>query len=130
MYEVSIYANPEDFLDWDKPLSQQSEKVRAAANKAWGGGIDTETAGERYAPMSPEMVGKFKDLGIPGIKYLDQGSRAAGEGSRNYVVFDPAIVSILRKYGLAGMLGGAAMAASGSQPADAAPSSNALSRRQ
>ena len=100
MYEVSIYANPEDFLDWDKPLSQQSEKVRAAANKAWGGGIDTETAGERYAPMSPEMVGKFKDLGIPGIKYLDQGSRAAGEGSRNYVVFNPDIIEILRKYGV------------------------------
>ena len=27
-------------------------------------------------------------LGIPGIKYYDQGSRAAGEGTRNMVLFD------------------------------------------
>ena len=30
MYEVRINASPEDFLDWDKPLSAQSEKVRKA----------------------------------------------------------------------------------------------------
>jgi hypothetical protein len=28
MYEVSVNANPEDFLDWDKPLSEQSQRVR------------------------------------------------------------------------------------------------------
>jgi hypothetical protein len=31
-------------------------------------------------------------LGIPGIKYLDQGSRTAGKGTSNYVVFDPKIL--------------------------------------
>jgi hypothetical protein len=39
------------------------------------------------------------EKGIPGIKYLDGGSRTAGEGSRNYVVFDDKLVEILRKYG-------------------------------
>lgn len=29
LYEVNIKPDPPDFLDWDKPLSQQSEKVRA-----------------------------------------------------------------------------------------------------
>jgi hypothetical protein len=43
---------------------------------------------------------KLLGSGIPGIKYLDQGSRAAGEGSRNYVVFNPDIIEILRKYGV------------------------------
>ena len=38
--------------------------------------------------------------GIPGIKYLDQGSRAAGDGSRNYVVFNPSLIEIMRKYGI------------------------------
>ena len=135
MYEVSINANPEDFLDWDKPLSQQSEKVGKAFSDA--GVTDTTNypvsqgvVKERLQNPNSLLSKTLKEQGIPGIRYLDQGSRAAGEGSRNYVVFDPAIISILRKYGLAGMLGGAAMAASGSQPADAAPSSNALSRRQ
>lgn len=45
---------------------------------------------------------KLREAGIPGIKYLDQGSRGAGEGSRNYVVFDDKIIDILKKYGLAG----------------------------
>lgn len=30
MYEVNIRANPEDFLDWDKPLAEQPEAVRQA----------------------------------------------------------------------------------------------------
>jgi hypothetical protein len=44
---------------------------------------------------------RFLDQGIPGIKYLDGGSRAAGEGSRNFVIFDDSLVSILKKYGVA-----------------------------
>jgi hypothetical protein len=35
--------------------------------------------------------------GIPGIKYLDEGSRGAGKGTRNYVVFDPSTVKILEE---------------------------------
>ena len=30
MYEVSINADPEHFLDWDKPLSEQHPKVQEA----------------------------------------------------------------------------------------------------
>lgn len=45
----------------------------------------------------------LKDAGIPGIKYLDQGSRGTGEGSRNYVVFDDNLVNIIKKYGMAGV---------------------------
>jgi len=34
-----------------------------------------------------EASNTLKQLGIPGIKYFDQGSRGAGQGSRNFVVF-------------------------------------------
>jgi hypothetical protein len=44
----------------------------------------------------------LKQAGIPGLKYLDAGSRAKGDGSRNYVVFDDKLISIVRKYGIAG----------------------------
>ena len=72
----------------------------------------------------------LRDAGIPGIKYLDQGSRAAGEGTRNYVVFDPAIIEILRKYGLAGMIGGGAAAYGlGSDDSASAAPGNALTPR-
>ena len=33
-------------------------------------------------------VKTLREAGIPGVKYLDQGSRGAGEGSRNYAIWD------------------------------------------
>jgi hypothetical protein len=53
----------------------------------------------------------LRERGIPGIKYLDAGSRAAGDGSRNYVVFDDKIVEILRKYGIMAPVAGAGLSA-------------------
>lgn len=125
MYEVNIKASPDDFLDWDKPLSQQSEKVRAAFPAefhAQRGADAHDMLAERLAPALPDnadngwtsIVNTMNDrvqrrdlaadalrkAGIPGIRYLDQGSRSAGEGSRNYVVFDDALIEIMRKYGL------------------------------
>jgi hypothetical protein len=45
---------------------------------------------------------KLREAGVPGIKYFDQGSRSAKTGTRNFVVFDDKLVSIVRKYGIAG----------------------------
>jgi len=60
--------------------------------------------GEESLFLKPTELARreFLARGIPGIKYLDQGSRGAGEGSRNYVVFDDKLIDILKKYGLAG----------------------------
>jgi len=154
MYEVNIKADREQFLDWDKPLSQQSEAVRKALAKVGIEGTDpaamsayddallaaldgTAPAGSLpKAPVDPQgaeivrrlqgrggstwldpneradisAMNALREAGIPGIKYLDQGSRGAGDGTRNYVVFDDALVEILRKYGIAGLLGGGAAA--------------------
>jgi hypothetical protein len=42
---------------------------------------------------------KLNELGIPGIKYLDGNSRTEGEGTRNFVAFDPEIAKILSRNG-------------------------------
>ena len=130
MYEVNIHADPERFLDWDKPLSGQPKEVRAAL----GGIYDDAITGADIARLSaadardvaimrgdnagttlPESQRRASDglrqLGIPGIKYLDQGSRAAGDGSRNYVVFDDKLIEILRKYGIMAPVAGAGLSA-------------------
>jgi hypothetical protein len=106
MYEVDIKANPDQFLDWDRPLNQQPnvEAVKAAVGDLWP---DLQNANVRnifdVAPDKMTATKSLRDAGIPGIKYLDAGSRAAGDGSRNYVVFDDSLIEILRKYGIAGI---------------------------
>lgn len=117
MYEVRINADPNDFLDWDKPLSQQSKLAelvgrddqgrlmlpngeRAAPDKLRGESFYRAFAESRGGGTQPGSQA-LRDAGIPGIKYLDQGSRTAGEGSRNYVVFRDDIIDIVRKYGIA-----------------------------
>jgi hypothetical protein len=48
---------------------------------------------DKFAPESRQAVSEaLNKAGIPGIKYLDQGSRTAGNGTHNFVVFDPAIL--------------------------------------
>jgi hypothetical protein len=41
----------------------------------------------------------LKQLGIPGIRYLDGGSRGAGSGTMNTVLFDDSLVKILERNG-------------------------------
>jgi len=104
MYEVNINADPEHFLDWDKPLGEQSPQAIEAMYKAgyqvprqvptaeslqnlrdkygeWGqmqadavAGMMRRPASE-FIPRTAEAAGGLRDAGIPGIKYLDQGSR-------------------------------------------------------
>jgi hypothetical protein len=52
----------------------------------------------------------LREAGIPGIRYADQGSRGVSdvaERTHNYVIFDPGIVDIMKKYGVVGTAGGA-----------------------
>ena len=84
-------------LDWDKPLGQQKE-LKDVLNKirteiALPKLQDAEGAGFAYQALANAVGGQanasalLKQYGIPGIRYLDQGSRGAGTGTRNFVVF-------------------------------------------
>jgi hypothetical protein len=125
MYEVDINAEPEHFLDYDAPISQQPPKISdaiadyAAANRmpmgdvTGGRALDAfrnywQQGGMAQRHAAAAVAADLKAGGIPGIKYLDASSRGAGQGSRNYVVFDDRMVDILRKSGLAGLGFGAA----------------------
>lgn len=146
MYEVNIKADPDRFLDWDRPFAEQSPAVQDAMMRAglgphyekfdgqtvWptreaaeeaalrytgrrqprpgavlverDGGYSFEIPSTKisklyaYSLREPEVAASLREAGIPGVRYLDAGSRGAGEGSRNYVVFDDSLVDILRKY--------------------------------
>jgi hypothetical protein len=91
-------------LDWDKPLSQQAPEVQAAARnrlqeiRGMGGSSPLNPSGEwlhkAFQPQAGEQgfgqslaADRLRQAGIPGIRYLDGGSRGAGAGTSNYVVF-------------------------------------------
>jgi hypothetical protein len=134
MYQVAINADPEHFLDWDKPLSEQSPKVQEALTDKMGldpkhGNLSGHALMDRitnevipYGQATNENISNsLRAAGIPGIKYLDQGSRGAGSGTRNYVVFDDKLISIMKKYGIAGL---GALPAMGAYHFQTAPTDN------
>lgn len=52
------------------------------------------------AKGGPKEAADFlRSIGVPGIRYLDAGSRVAGEGTRNMVLFDPSIAQITGREG-------------------------------
>lgn len=117
MYQLQVSSPKEMFLDWDKPVIEQSAEVRrklaalpevkatdtgeSIYTAIRSGYMGMENRGERNASLL------LNSLGIPGIQYLDAGSRMGGSGSKNYVLFDPKIAEITAKYGIAPLAVGA-----------------------
>lgn len=105
LYEARINADPNDFLDWDTPLSEQPNIQEKLARIGEATKSSTTTGGQKIGrleellPNRAAVTERLREAGIPGIKYLDAGSRADGEGSRNYVVFDDSLIEILSKNG-------------------------------
>jgi hypothetical protein len=114
LYNVELDVNHEDLLDWDAPIGEQSpkikEKLKAAGlypetTQEWKDifGDDwnakrTDTSdlvwglGRKHGEAEASLM--LKEAGIPGIRYLDAGSRGAKEGTRNLVIFDEDLIKI------------------------------------
>jgi hypothetical protein len=129
LYTVELLPDEDEFLDWDKPLAEQSADIRdilvengidetsvkellgsdsigmSGVNGSGRGsdiyayfGYEENTFGE--VSFSAEIASRrLAELGIPGIRYLDAGSRGAGDGSRNFVVFDDKHIRITEANG-------------------------------
>lgn len=90
--------------DWDKPINQQHPAVLKGLQRSGIAGprhqwdVDESAISDLIRGLRPEdQAALFKQGNIPGIKYLDQASRPAGEGTRNYVVSDPTLLKYLEQ---------------------------------
>ena len=125
IYKVGLTPKPDDLLDYDKPLSQQPEKYKAALNEianiqdipvvdqfgqSASFGSFQDALSQKIGPEN--AMREFFEAGIPGTKYLDGNSRNSGAGSTNYVIFDDSMIKILEKYGIVGPVAISAAAAS------------------
>ena len=118
LLHVRVRANPEHFLDWDKPLSEQThvldridhhigdpeivmQRLFADPSKATGKDLHDVFGGKH----KPEAVAtKLREMGIPGIRYLDANSRDpdTDQPTHNHVIFDPSIIDIKHRYARGG----------------------------
>lgn len=153
LLSLDLKVDQDLLLDWDKPLSEQSEKVRDAlssqmpAGKINPDGLDMgggaiirdnrngqakpgssapwvlvtgttkfdlsqkdvdRMVGETQKPSGEQIYSRLtsskggqkeasdflRSLGIHGIRYLDGNSRSSGEGTYNYVIFDPDLIEV------------------------------------
>lgn len=122
LYNVNLNADPDELLDWDAPLSEQSDAVRGALNKILQDNPDNmglqalakypdEMRGEQIYERIVGMKGSgsldgdqvasglLNEHGIPGIRYYDGASRSAQDGTRNFVIFDDSLVDIKTRNG-------------------------------
>lgn len=123
LLEVHILPEESDLLDWDKPLSEQPTGVQEALKpissslpdqgqgwtgqmiyqnlvRQYGDKLAANLGGTTARELGPRAASQALDsAGIPGLRYLDAGSRAAGEGTHNYVLFHPRHLRIIGRNG-------------------------------
>jgi hypothetical protein len=107
LYDVDINADPNALLNLDKPMSEQSELVRQALERAGAApslltsnrapaveyvrragenplyAADVFNRGVGELPLTPADVStRLREAGIPGSQYLDEGSRGLGDPAK------------------------------------------------
>lgn len=113
LYKVDLPdEHIEKMLDFDKPIGEQPPHVRQALRSIFDGqgkgelfdfyekqGLTGEALQGRLDAalgLNEEKISlAMERAGIPGIKYLDEGSRGKGKGTLNYVVFNPKHAKII-----------------------------------
>ena len=110
LYKVDV---PDEHIatmvDWDKPFKEQPKIVQDAFIQIHKNDedlpLDFLIKGNATGGSLIQAIDKVKatellnELGVKGIKYLDEGSRGKGKGTHNFVSFDPQTVKILEKNG-------------------------------
>ena len=121
-YEVEIAYPERALLDWDSTLDTQQHllpQVERAINKIPDPAARYDNMLAIEEPNSfrgsevhavlhnalggdPAAARALLDSGVPGVRYLNGNSRAAGQGAHNFVMFPGTEdqIRILRKYGL------------------------------
>ncbi|CAB4141501.1 hypothetical protein UFOVP415_3 [uncultured Caudovirales phage] len=102
-YDKLLKDQPQAIQDAVRPLIEQTAKSFPAIRdnqELTGYGLLQAYKGHRGG--NPVAVSEaLRDAGIPGIRYLDDGSRGQGKGTSNFVVFpgNEDLLTILRRNG-------------------------------
>lgn len=109
VYSAALRAAKDEFFEWEKSLSEQSKAVQDAVNRV--GRDPTISPLDRIADDmkgielkrlfdNPKAARELTKLGMKGVRFLDQMSRSAGDGTYNYVVFSDDIIELRQRNGV------------------------------
>ena len=136
MYKVGLAPQLDELIDYDAPLSAQSDKVKEllkpiyekyevpeyepffALQTKFPSFVGNNNEGGKLVvqKVTPSMLSEeLSSAGLKGIKYRSSNSRTQSTGSakpeQNYVIFDDNMVKIMEKYGIVGPVTIASLAA-------------------
>ena len=122
LYEVGLDVSPEQLLNFDKDLIDQTPFVQDAIKSAMGIGPNPRSPKDvvAYRNMlnqgirTPEVAKRLEDAGIQGVVARPSVS-FPGSRTMNYATFNPDRANILQAMGILGMLTGAGAAGTASQ---------------
>jgi hypothetical protein len=99
---IAQSKNPQMARYWRESVGMD-DAAKTALRKRLGINIfDTiDQGGAAYQSLGGSAENALRQAGIPGIRYLDQGSRGAGQGTSNFVVFpgEESMLKILLRNG-------------------------------
>jgi hypothetical protein len=122
LYEVGLDVSPEQLLNFDKDLIDQTPFVQDAIKSAMGIGPNPRSPKDvvAYRNMlnkglrTPDVAKRLEDAGIQGVIARPAVS-FPGSKTMNYATFNPDRANITRVMGILGMLTGAGAAGNASQ---------------
>ena len=87
-------AAARSFKEYDYPYETALEDIKGAYPDAKPEELEWALKKEYGIGGRAGASSALSDRGIKGIKYLDGDSRAVGEGTSNYVIFDDSLINI------------------------------------
>ena len=90
-------AAARSFKEYDYPYETALEDIKGAYPDAKPEELEWALKKEYGIGGRAGASSALSDRGIKGIKYLDGDSRAVGEGTSNYVIFDDSLINIAER---------------------------------
>ena len=123
MYKVGLAPQLDELIDYDAPLSGQTDNVRKLLEPIYEkyGVAETDDFATLQSSIprltSQSMLSEeLSNAGLKGIKYRSANSRTQSTGDakpeQNYVIFDDSMIKIMEKYGIVAPVAITSLAAS------------------
>lgn len=121
LYKLNLDVDPEQMMSWNTPVAEQPYVKKALAPLMQQYGIPEDelygkyplTGADLYHGLSfrsdvrPQaMADMLTGAGLSGIRYADVGSGPGGTNTQNYVMMNPDLIEILKRYNMGGKVEG------------------------